>query len=268
MDALVEYVQHSALKLGVTFPSFSQSFILLAAVISIYLTKMYYAGGVCTSRTLLHGKTVIVTGSNVGVGLETAVDLAKRGARVILACRSTDRGTAAVNEVKRRSGNQAVVFAELDLASLQSVRDFSAKILKEEGQIDILINNAAVFLPPYTMTRDGFELQFGVNYLGHFLLTNLLLDRLKEAPSARIVHLCSLAHDWGSRKINFEDLQSECSYWRWPSYCQSKLAVAMFTTSLAKRLKGSNVTTYAVHPGGVRSNLFRHLPAIVVCAVF
>lgn len=229
---------------------------------SLYFTKRYFGGGVCTSKATLNGKIVIITGANTGIGLETAVDMAQRGARVILACRSPERGEAAVQVVKERSKNEAVVFAQLDLASLQSVRDFATRILNQEPRIDILINNAGVMVPPYTKTEDGFELQFGVNHLAHFLLTNLLLDRIKEAPSARIVNVSSLAHHFG--KINFDDLQSEKKYSRTGAYCQSKLANVLFTRSLAQSLKDTQVTTYSLHPGSIRTELARHVSPLYV----
>ena len=234
----------------------------LAVVICTYGLRRYFDGGVCYSKAKLTGKTAIITGANTGIGLETAVDLAKRGARVILACRSVEKGEAAVQTVKERSGNNDVVFSKLDLVSLQSVSDFCTRILAEERHIDLLINNAGVMMPPYTTTEDGFELQIGVNHLAHFLLTNLLLERLKEAPSARIVNVSSLAHIGG--RINFNDLQSKKSYSALLAYGQSKLANILFTRSLAKRLKGSNVTTYCLHPGLVRTELARHLSIIWV----
>ena len=155
--------------------------------------------------------------------LDTAGDMAKRGARVILACRNTEKGEKAVATIKRRSNNENVTFSKLNLASLQSVCEFSARIMKEEPRIDILVNNAGVMATPYTTTEDGFELQFGVNHLGHFLLTNLLLDRIKEAPAARIVNLSSRAHKKGT--IDFADLQSKRSYEKREAYRQSKLAI-------------------------------------------
>lgn len=135
-------------------------------------------------------------------------------------------------------------------------------MLKEEARIDILINNAGIAAPPYSLTEDGFELQFGVNHLGHFLLTNLLLDRIKEGPAGRIVTVSSMGHTFG--KINFDDLQSKQSYSRMGAYGQSKLASILFTQSLAKKLKGSNVTAYCLHPGSVITDLGRHVPAPVV----
>ena len=228
------------------------------SVASLYLIKRWAAGGVCRSKARLDGKTVVITGGNTGIGLETAVDLAKRNARVILGCRSVERGERAAVEVRKRSGNDNVVFVQLDLASLDSVRKFAAKILEEEPRVDILINNAGIMgLPERTLTQDGFEMQFGVNHLGHFLLTNLLLDRMKEAPSARIVNVSSKAHYWGT--IDFDNLDSERSYSPWRAYGTSKLANILFTRSLAKRLQGTNVTTNSLHPGTVFTELGRHL---------
>ena len=231
----------------------------------VFFIRKWAAGGVCRSQAKLDGKTVIITGANTGIGLETAVDLAKRNARVILACRSVERGETAAVEVRKRSGNDNVVFVQLDLASLDSVRKFSAKILEDEPRIDILINNAGVTplgLPERTFTRDGFEIAFGINHLGHFLLTNLLLDRIKEAPSARIVNVSSLAHMWGN--IDFDNLNSEQSYSSQKAYGTSKLANILFTRFLAKRLEGTRVTANSLHPGTVSTELGRNLNVVVV----
>jgi len=223
----------------------------------VRLVRKWAAGGVCRSQAKLDGKTVIITGGNSGIGLETAVDLAKRNARVIVACRSVEKGEKAAVDVRKRSGNDNVVFAQLDLASLDSIRQFAAKILEEEPQIDILINNAGVMIiPERRLTKDGFEMQFGTNHLGHFLLTNLLLDRIKEAPSARIVNVSSGAHRFAS--LDFQNLNSERSYSRTTAYGNSKLANILFTRSLAKRLRDTNVTTNALHPGGIRTGLQQH----------
>ena len=227
-------------------------------VSSLYLIRRFMAGAACKSKARLDGKTVIITGANTGIGLETAVDLAKRNARVILACRSVERGETAAVEVRKRSGNDNAVFVQLDLASLDSVRKFAAKILEEEPQIDILINNAGVMgIPERKLTQDGFEMLFGVNHLGHFLLTNLLLDRIKEAPSARIVTVSSLGHAQGN--MDFNNLNSERSYSRWTAYGTSKLANILFTRSLAKRLKGTRVTANVLHPGAINTELSRNL---------
>ena len=229
----------------------------------IYLIRRWAAGGVCRSQARLDGKTVIITGANTGIGLETAVDLAKRNARVILACRSVERGETAAVEVRKRSGNDNVVFVQLDLASLDSVRKFAAKILEEELHINILINNAGVMaIPKRTLTQDGFEMQFGTNHLGHFLLTNLLLDRIKEAPSARIVNVSSKGSERG--RLNMDDLNSEKSYSQWSAYEASKLANVLFTRSLAKRLQGTRVTANVLHPGVIVTELTRNMNLLLV----
>ena len=238
---------------------------LLVGALILRAVKSYFGGGVCYSKAMLTGKTVIITGANTGIGLETAVDLAKRGARVILACRNVAKGKAAEAEVKERSKSDDVVFSKLDLSSLQSVREFSERTLEEESHIDILLNNGGVMIPPYSTTEDGFELQFGVNHLGHFLLTNLLLERMKKAPAGRIITVSSLAHIGG--KINFDDLQSKQSYSRIGAYAQSKLANIIFTKSLAKMLRGTNTTAYCLHPGSVKTELSRHIPGPLVSSV-
>ena len=211
----------------------------------------------CRSKASLAGKTVIITGANTGIGKETAIDMAKRHARVIMACRSVERGEKAADEVRRASGSSNVVFQQLDLASLTSVRRFCERVLKEEPRIDILINNAGIMACPYWKTEDGFEMQFGVNHLGHFLLTNLLLDRLKEAPAARIVNVSSLSYK-RCKGINFEDINCEHAYHPRDAYGQSKLAVILFTRSLAKRLEGTMVTANCLHPGVICTELGRH----------
>lgn len=231
--------------------------------ISSLYTHRYFKGGVCWSKTLLNDKIVIITGANSGIGFETAVELAKRKAKVIIACRSQENGEKAAVEVRKRSGNNNIIFRMLDLASLDSIRKFAAKIIEEEAKVDILINNAGVLAGGRRLTtKDGFELQYGVNYLGHFLLTNLLLDHLKKAPSARVVNLSCSIQFFG--KIDFDNLNSEHSYSVWTSYMQSKLANIIFTRSLAKRLEGTNVTANAVDPGVVRTNLLSHM-FLLVC---
>ena len=199
---------------------------------------------------------MIITGANTGIGKEAAIDLAQRGARVIIACRSADRAEAALQEIRRRSGSGNVVYYNLNLASLQSVRSFAQHVLKEEPRLDILINNAGIMRCPYWKTEDGYEMQFGVNHLGHFLLTTLLLERLKEAPTARIVVVSSLGYKRGS--INFDDINSEKDYDPMVAYCQSKLANNLFTVALAKRLQGTNVTVNCLHPGIIWTELGRH----------
>ncbi|XP_013412744.1 retinol dehydrogenase 13 [Lingula anatina] len=225
---------------------------------AVLLIKCYTGGGICRSTARLDGKTVVITGANTGIGKETAIDLAKRGARVILACRDMKKGQQALEEVSNVSESpNSVVLHHLDLASLKSVRKCADEILKKEEKIDILINNAGVMMCPYTKTEDGFEMQFGTNHLGHFLLTNLLLDRIKASAPSRIVNVASRAHEMG--EMNFADLMGEKGYSSVKAYGQSKLANILFTRELARRLEGCGVSTYAVHPGAVKTELGRHL---------
>ncbi|XP_016409623.1 retinol dehydrogenase 11-like [Sinocyclocheilus rhinocerous] len=187
--------------------------------------------------------------------------MAKRGARVILACRDMGRANRAADEVRKRSGNGNVIVKMLDLASLQSVRALAKDVQQTEERLDLLINNAGIMMCPQWNTEDGFEMQFGVNHLGHFLLTNLLLDLLKKSAPSRVVNVSSLAHETG--KIHFDDINLEKNYDAHTSYQQSKLANVLFTRELAVRLKGTEVTTYALHPGVIHTELGRHfLPAL------
>ncbi|XP_041670207.1 dehydrogenase/reductase SDR family member 13-like [Cheilinus undulatus] len=220
----------------------------------------------CTSTAKLHGKTAIVTGSNTGIGKETAIDLAKRGARVILACRSRQRGEAALEDVKRESGSNQVVFMQLDLGSLKSVRSFAETFMKSESRLDLLINNAGIFMQG--RTEDGFGMMFGVNHIGHFLLTNLLLDRLKASGPSRVVSVSSMAHNFG--KINFDCLNTHKALGLGTSfmdvlqvYSDSKLCNVLFTHELAKRLRGTQVTCYTLHPGAINSELTRNTSSIL-----
>ncbi|XP_048828541.1 retinol dehydrogenase 13 isoform X3 [Brienomyrus brachyistius] len=205
------------------------------AGVGLVTLRIWLAGGVCHSRVRLEGKTVLITGANTGIGKETAVDLARRGARVIIACRDLSRANKAAADIRQRSGNGNVVVKPLDLASLQSVRQLAKDIQENEGRLDILINNAGIMMCPKWKTEDGFEMQFGVNHLGHFLLTNCLLDLLKKSAPSRIVNVSSLAHEKG--QIHFDDINLDNDYDPLKSYRQSKLANVLFSRELAARLK-------------------------------
>ncbi|XP_029497753.1 retinol dehydrogenase 12-like [Oncorhynchus nerka] len=213
--------------------------------------------GQWSSSERIDGKTVIITGANAGIGKETAMDLAKRGGRIILACRDLGRAEAAQREIIEKSGNPNIVTRKMDLSDTKSIREFAELINREEKQVNILINNAGIMMCPYSKTADGFEMQFGVNHLGHFLLTFLLIDLIKRSRPARIINLSSMAHKWGW--IQLEDINSERSYHSRRAYGQSKLANILSIRSLAKRLKDTGVTVYAVHPGIVRTELKRHM---------
>ncbi|KAJ8268501.1 hypothetical protein COCON_G00136730 [Conger conger] len=213
--------------------------------------------GQWSSNAKLDGKTVIITGANTGIGKQTAKDLAKRGARIIMACRDIGKAEDARKEIVEDSGNENVVIRKLDLADTKSIREFAEGINKDEQQVNILINNAGVMMCPFSKTVDGFEMQFGINHLGHFLLTHLLLDLIKRSAPGRIVNLSSMAHSWGTIKL--DDINSEKRYDDRKAYAQSKLANVLCTRSLATRLQGTGVTVYAVHPGVVQTELGRHL---------
>jgi NAD(P)-dependent dehydrogenase (short-subunit alcohol dehydrogenase family) len=193
------------------------------------------------------GRTVIVTGANSGIGRAAAKALAAKGARVVLAVRNTDKGHAAAAQM---TGTTEV--RRLDLASLESIREFAAGW---DGEIDLLINNAGIMIPPKSMTADGFELQFGTNHLGHFALTNLLLGHV----TGRVVTVSSSAHRFG--EIDFDDLQWERRpYKAWRAYGQSKLANLLFTAELQRKLNeaGSSIKATAAHPGYAATNLQFH----------
>lgn len=203
------------------------------------------------------GKLAVVTGANSGIGWHTALELARAGSEVILATRSEAKGREAV-ELIRRQLPQARVRAEvLDLASLRSVRAFAAKV-GGEARLDLLVNNAGVMsVPQRETTADGFERQFGTNFLGPFALTGLLMPALQRAASPRVTTVASGAANLGLRRINFDDLQWERSYGPWKAYCQSKLADLMFMLELGRRCAdaGVGLLSNAAHPGFARTNL-------------
>ncbi len=201
------------------------------------------------------GKVAVVTGANSGLGLVTARELARAGATVLLACRNTVKGEQAVSAIAAELASADARVAELDLASLDSVRVFAEQFSAEHDRLDLLVNNAGVMAPPRRLTKDGFESQFGTNHLGHFALTGLLLQRLLAAPQPRVVTLSSGAH-WGG-KIRFDDLQGERSYNNWRAYAQSKLANLLFCFELGRRAAAANtsLTSVAAHPGYAATNL-------------
>ncbi|CAM5716951.1 SDR family NAD(P)-dependent oxidoreductase OS=Streptomyces alboniger OX=132473 GN=CP975_01405 PE=3 SV=1 [Streptomyces alboniger] len=199
------------------------------------------------------GRTAVVTGANSGIGYVTARELARRGAQVTLACRSEERGRAAKDRLLAEVPGAAAEFRRLDLGDLGSVREFAAAY--ERDRLDLLINNAGVMALPYRRTADGFETQFGVNHLGHFALTGLLLPHVLETPGARVVSVSSFVHALAD--IDIGDLNSELHYRRWIAYGRSKTANLLFVHELARRLAatGSDVVAAAAHPGYASTNL-------------
>jgi NAD(P)-dependent dehydrogenase (short-subunit alcohol dehydrogenase family) len=206
------------------------------------------------------GRVAVVTGANTGLGYETASALAAKGARVVLAVRNVDKGKAAATLTSQRNPGASVAVQELDLTSLDSIHAAADQLRSDHESINLLINNAGVMMTPKSTTEDGFELQFGTNHLGHFALTNLLLDRVLAAPGSRIVTVSSQGHRF-VRGIRFDDLQWERSYSRVGAYGQAKLANLLFTYELQRRLQGTNTIAVAAHPGGSNTELARNMPA-------
>lgn len=205
------------------------------------------------------GKVAIVTGSNTGIGFETARMLAENGATVVLAVRTVEKGERAAEKIRAKHPEADPEVAELDLADLKSVQEFAGNFRQRHERLDLLINNAGVMIPPYTKTTDGFELQFGTNHLGHFALTGHLLDILEKTENARVVNVASLAHNRG--KLDFDDLNWENrSYAAWRAYGDSKLANLYFTYELQRKLArhGFETISVAAHPGGTSTDLARH----------
>ena len=187
---------------------------------------------------LFLGKTAIITGSNTGIGKETALDFAKRGARVILACRDEEKATKAAKDIIAETGSDKVVVRVLDLSSFESVRAFAKLINETEERLDILVNNAGLGMP-YQLTKDGYETVFQVNYLSHFLLTLLLMEKIKKSVPSRIVNVSSMAHDAKRVKLQLDDfVLSKEKYDAFPRYAESKLAQVVFTKELSQRLEG------------------------------
>ncbi len=207
------------------------------------------------------GKLAIVTGANSGIGFETALELARAGAEVILAGRSAQKNQAAMGKILARYSGAVVSFEALDLASLASVTAFAARIKARALKLDLLINNAGVMaLPTRQTTSDGFEMQMGVNFLGHFALTALLMPLLRAAQRPRTVQLSSIAHKRGA--IDLADLQSARAYRPWKAYSQSKLAMLMFALELQRRsdIAGWGLLSTAAHPGFARTELIANGP--------
>jgi len=202
----------------------------------------------------MQGKVVVVTGSNVGIGLETAVGVAALQATTVLACRNQAKAEAAAKEVTRRTWNDDVHVVALDLADLASVRKAAEDILSRWDRLDVLVNNAGGTWSRRRLTAQGFEYTFGVNHLGHFYLTNLLLARLESDAPARVVSVTSIGHHFARGGMRFDDLQSERSYEGMDAYCRSKLANVLFVRELARREAAAGVTANAAHPGWVRSS--------------
>ncbi len=206
-------------------------------------------------------KIAIVTGANGGIGFHTALQLAKDGSQVVLACRDHSRGTEALRRILDIVPDAKVELSILDLSSLVSIRNFCSRFVESKPKLDLLVNNAAVMaLPSRTLSKDGFEMQFATNHLGHFLLTAELLPALMKAEAPRVVTVSSIAHRYG--KIDLADLNAERNYEGWAAYGNSKLANLLFSFELARRTKGAGlpIVSVAAHPGVAKTNILASGP--------
>ena len=239
---------------------------LLGLGLILFLVWLWMQGPRCRSSASLQGKVAVITGANTGIGKICAKDMSRRGAKVVILCRSMDRGEAAAEEIRKETGGE-VVFHKIDLASLLSVQQCAEQLKKTLERIDILLNNAGVICPELR-TEDGFEMMIGTNHLGHFLLTNLLMPLIKRAaPGARIVNVSSLMHEMGEiywDDINFEKTPFNAS----KAYGQSKLANVLFIKELAHKSEGTGVTAYALHPGVINTEAGRHMKDVYGVVAF
>ena len=195
----------------------------------------------------------LITGASSGMGKALAIMIAKTGAKVIMLCRNEKRGEEALAEARALSGSNSIELMLCDLGNLSQVRQFCQDFKARFGRLNILINNAGVIVSGRHLTNEGYELQFGVNHLGHFLITNLLLDVIKNSAPSRIINVSSGAHKIG--KIHFDDINLEKNYTLWRAYSQSKLANILFTYELDRQLEGTGVTVNCLHPGAVATNM-------------
>jgi len=203
----------------------------------------------------MQGKIVLITGANSGIGKETTKALAKKGATIVMACRNLTKANPVCETIKQKSGNRQIEVMQLELASLNSIRQFAQQFSQKYQQLKVLINNAGVFCIKKEETQDGFEKTMGTNYIGPFLLTNLLLPLLKQTPEARIINVSSNAYSQG--QIDLGDLQK---YHGFKAYASSKLAIVLFTQELAERIKDTGITVNALHPGHVATNIWNMWP--------
>ncbi|XP_054152419.1 retinol dehydrogenase 12-like [Oppia nitens] len=245
-------------------------YLIIFKYYAIYLCKCFYEFFItnkfkfrkkCKSNKRLDGKVVVITGGNTGIGKETALQLSLRGAKIIIGCRNVQKGEIAVQDIIAKNVLSDIRVLYLDLSSLSSVRQFAQTVTQLVSKLDILINNAGVMMTPESTTEDGFELQFGTNFLAHFLLIHCLMPLLIKSSKARIVNLSSICHILG--KIHFNNINLKDGHYRpLKAYSQSKLAIVLMTREMARRLgTNTNITVYSLHPGVIQTEITRHFPA-------
>jgi len=209
----------------------------------------------------MNGKTVLITGANSGIGKAVATALAGLGAHVVMSSRSRKRGERAQSEIIRKSGNERVDLLIADLSSREGIQGLADSYRNSYDRLDVLINNAAILTSSRRVAPDGYEMQFFVNHVAYFMLTNLLIDMLRASAPSRIVNIASTAHSSGT--LDFDDLQSEHNYKGWKTYANTKLANVVFTYELARRLEGSGIDANCVHPGVIHTNLLRNYSMVL-----
>lgn len=238
----------------------------IAAILAVFGWVYRLRSGRATTAASLKGKTIIVTGASAGIGKEAARDFARRGARVIMACRNLQKASKVASDIEASTGSKSVVVRELDTSSLASVRSFAARILAEERRLDVLVLNAGIGGPSErVLTSDNLELTMATNHFGHFLLANLLLGLLKDSQPSRVVVVASMAH--GSVKtLDIENLnfKRKGSFKTFEAYCQSKACNILFTRQLAARLKDSGVVVNSLCPGLVLTEIFEKADGLVL----
>jgi retinol dehydrogenase-12/retinol dehydrogenase-13 len=207
----------------------------------------------------MQGKIVLITGADGDIGRETTRGIAKKGAAIVMACIDLQLAKPVCETIKQESGNSNIELMQIDLASLSSIREFAQQFSRKYQRLDVLINNAGVYCQTRQQTRDGFEKTIGINFLGHFLLTNLLLPIIRQTPQARIINLSSNAHQ--QSKFSIDDLNwQKRKYSGFPAYADSKLAIVLFTQELAERLQDAGITVNAVHPGHTATRIWNIWP--------
>ena len=233
--------------------------VALAALLAL---NMYCKGGVCRINKKLDGKIIVITGGNAGIGEKVVRDLATRGCTIIIGARSTDKNEEVIASIKKKFPDAQLDQCKLDLASKDSIAAFSEYVGKKYDHIDILINNAGVMaIPTKKTTQEGFEMQFGVNHLGHFYLTYLLWNLLKKSPEPRITTTSSLAHERNGSVLDFDDLNAIHNYDPMNAYRRSKFANVVFAKELQRKMDEAGIEgrSVSVHPGVVRTDLVNHM---------
>ena len=234
--------------------------ILFLGFILVLFLRHQFQGSSCNLNKDLTGKIILITGGNTGIGKSTAIGLANQNATIILACRDIKKTEQAILEIKEKTKNEKISYIRLDLSSFKSIKECAESFKKQYDHLDILINNAGIIgVRERKTTEEGFESQFGVNFLGHFYFTNLLLGHLKKSKESRVITLSSTMHQFVS--VPWEDLLSEKKYFQWKAYSLSKLALVLFTRELQRRFdeEGLRAKAVSVHPGLVRTDISRNI---------